>query len=202
MAKDKPIIDRSCVLAMINLLDWLYKRGVCDAEKADDEGLCREFLADTDNVGTFGFLTDTYHIDWREWILRLTMQAQKTSWNGMMSRYIARAGRYGQNYLGVFYPVALLWYRLGVEHYITDPHADSITRFCDKSKIWWLPQGHKNITTQEFVNMIQQQCFDLERKHTEVFDAQSIYTSNKLGAMRPRQFEFFRRAVGLALFEQ
>ena len=198
---NRPITTKPEASAMVSLLDWIYRRGVDDAYTADDEGLCREFLAKTEEPGVFGFL-DNCPIDWDEWCLRLMMQARRTSWNGAMSRYLQAAGRFQTNYLSVFYNVALLAYRNGISDYINAPNGTDKQQFDAKTRVLWSAKGCLNVSLQEYVDNIQLQCFDLARRDKQITDKIGIFESRKLGCLTSNHYLMFRRAIALALMSK
>lgn len=195
---ERPIVNRTTASAMVSLLDWMYRTGVDDAFRAEDEGLCREYLARTEVPGMFGFL-DNCPIGWDEWCLRMMMQARRTSWNGQMSKFLQAAGRYQTNYLSVFYNVALLAYRNGVSDYLKAPRGTDKNVFDGKTRVLWTPNGCRNINLQEWIDNVQLQTFDLARRDARLTEERGAYEARKMGCLSENQYLFFRRAIGLAL---
>lgn len=198
MPRNLPIINRHTMRAMLCLLDWLYKKGVQDAYEACDDGLCREFMARTADGTSFGYLTDETAISWQEWCLRLMIQSRRTNWSGPTTALLNAIGRYTQNYLSVFFCLSILWYRMGVEHYISAPSGQDLQAFMSTIKIWWNPKGLKKVSVQDYVDMVQCQCFELERVHAKLGENLKLSQKRKLGILNPYYFDMFRRAVGLA----
>lgn len=196
---NRPIVRPSTVSAMLSLLDWLYHRGVEDAYHANDEGLCREYLNAVSKGRLFSTLAHyPVIISWEEWALQLIMQARTTAWNGIMSKFLNAAGRYKQNYLSVFYVIALEWYKKGVMDYISAPNADNIALFSSKRRAKWTSSGIKNISPDEYVDAIQLQCFEAERFDESVREGLSAPEVRELGLLPPQYYAMFRRAIGLA----
>ena len=77
----KTVINRVVLGHMFSMCDWLYRQGVQDARAHDgDEGMYLEFLSTCDQPGKFGLLRDRlFDISADEWVLRLQMQAKRTS---------------------------------------------------------------------------------------------------------------------------
>lgn len=199
MAKTQPIVTRDTILRMIGLLDWCYRLGVRQARELNDEGAAREFLDTHNEVGVYGFLSDGLNVGVLEWQLRLQKEARLTSMWGSMYRYFNRMGEYGANYLSCFLPVAQMWHNLGVQDYIDNPHACDWAVFDGKTRVWWTKKGLLNIKAKEYVEMIQLQCFDLQRKHAAYFVAHSDdYKARQLILSEKRWLSYIR-AVGLAL---
>lgn len=196
----QPIIDRSVMLNMISLVDFCYRSGIEDAYHISDEGLALEFLDKVSNPGVYGFLNDRgVTMGWQEWTLRLMAQARMTSWNGAMTRYFSMMGRLGQNYLGTFIPVSGLFYAKGIKDYIDAPQASDMALFHAKNRVFWTPQGLKNVNSRRYVDEIQLCCFDLKRRDEEVWATETAYDAKKKGALRPFHYDRFIYAVGLAL---
>lgn len=195
----QPIIDRGVMLRMFGLLDWVYRLGIQHSRELNDEGASREFLDTHNEVGVYGFITDGYNVGVLEWQLRLQKEARLTSMFGSMYQYFLRMGRYGQNYLSCFLPIAQEWYNLGVQDYIDNPHAYDYSVFNGKTRVRWTKKGMLNIKPKEYVEMIQLQCFDLQRKHAAYLEEHADdYKARKI-ALREQHWAWYIRAVGLAL---
>lgn len=195
----QPIIDRGVILRMIGLLDWCYRLGVKHAREMNDEGASREFLDTHNEVGVYGFLSDGLNVGVLEWQLRLQKEARLTSMFGSMYQYFLRMGRYGQNYLSCFLPIAQEWYNLGVQDYIDNPHACDYSVFNGKTRVRWTKKGLQNIKPKEYVEMIQLQCFDLQRKHAAYLTEHADDYKARKVAIKEQHWTWYLRAVGLAL---
>jgi len=195
-----PIITRDVVNKMLSLLDYCYKLGVESAHDLQDEGLAREFLERSKEAGAYGILSDSpIYTTWQEWMLRLMAKARSTSWNGAMSQFLGKLGRFGANYLSAFLPMSFVYYRRGIEDYINAPGAADYSVFCGKTRVRWTKKGLKNVSPQEFVDDLQLLTFDLARRDSAVWEAESatVYQAKQI-ALTSRQYEHFRMAVGLA----
>lgn len=194
----QPIITRSTISQLISLLDYCYRLGVEAAREVEDEGLCREFLERTQEPGVYGFLSDSpVYVTWQEWTLRLMAKARSTSWNGTMMKFFQRLGRFGSNYLSAFLPCSMVFYCRGVEDYINAPTAADFALFRSKSRVWWTKNGLKNVNVRTWVDKIQLLTFDLSRRDAEVWERETAYEAKKV-ALTAKQYEQFRRAVGVA----
>lgn len=200
-SKNRPIIDRAVALSTISLIDFCYRKGVEDAHRIGDEGLAREFLDKVSQTGVYGFLNEEgITMSWKEWTLRLMAQARMTSWNGAMMRYFSLIGsRPNQNYLGAFIPVSEAFYAKGVRDYTDNPHSADYLLFQEKTRVFWTAKGLQNVNNRRYIDEIQLCCFDLQRRDNSVWESKTPYEANKLGAMKPMQFDWYIRAVGLAL---
>jgi len=194
------IITRDVVNKMLSLLDYCYKLGVEAAHTLLDEGLAREFLERTKEAGVYGLLSDSpIYTTWQEWMLRLMARARSTSWNGAMSHFLGKLGRFGANYLSCFLPVSFVYYRRGIEDYINAPEAVDYGVFCGKTRVRWTKKGLKNVGVTEWVDEIQLLTFDLARRDSAIWEAESatVYQAKQI-ALTSKQYEHFRMAVGLA----
>lgn len=196
-----PIINASIAREMIALVDFCYRKGIEDAYRVEDEGLAREFIEKTSQVGVYGFLReDGATMDWKEWSLRLMSQARMTFWNGAMSRYLLLiGGRVNQNHLGVFIPVAQVFYNKGVRDYIENPHSADYLLFQEKTRVFWTAKGLKNINNRRYIDEIQLCCFDLKRRDKIAWETKTATNARRMGAFTDSQYDSFIRAVGLAL---
>lgn len=195
----QPVITREVVSKMISLLDYCYKLGVGAAHDLQDEGLTMEFLQRTSEAGVYGILSDNpIYTTWQEWMLRLMAKARSTSWNGAMVQFFNRMGAFGTNFLSAFMPVSFYFYRRGMEDYIKAPDAVDYNIFVGKTRVWWTSKGMKNVNNREWVDTLQLISFDLERRDNAVLESQTPYQAKKI-ALKPNQYDMFRRCVGLAL---
>lgn len=195
------IITRSVALNIISLADYCYRKGVEDAYNIADEGLAREFLEKVSKTGVYGFLNeDGYTMSWKEWTLRLMAKSRMTNWNGQMTRYFSLIGsKVNQNYLGAFIPISEAFYAKGVRDYIDNPHGCDFQLFQSKLRVFWTAKGLQNIKNRRYIDEIQLCAFDLERRDEAVWNSNTKYDATKLGAMTSKQYEMFRRSVGLAM---
>lgn len=195
------IIDRGTISRMISLLDWVYRLGVEAAREVDDEGLAREFLERTEEPGVYGFFSDSpLYITWQEWSLRLMAKARSMSWNGGMVQFMTRLGRFGSNYLSCFLPCSMVFYRRGIEDYINAPGAVDFAIFQSKPRVWWTKKGLKPVNNSTWVDELQMISFDLERRDAEIWNSENATSAKRRVALTQKQYELFRRSVGLVIF--
>lgn len=195
----QPVVTRDTILRTISLLDWCYRLGVRQAYEENDEGAAREFLITHSEVGVYGFLEDGLNVSALEWQLRMQQQARLDSLFGSMYRYFGRMKRYGTNYLSCLLPIAQMWHNRGVSDFTESPYACSLTEFDNKTRVWWTKKGLRNINVREYVETIQLQCFELQRKHKAyLVEHADDYKAVKV-ALPERHWQHYIRAVGLAL---
>lgn len=196
-----PIINASIAREMIALVDFCYRKGIEDAYRVEDEGLAREFIEKTSQVGVYGFLReDGATMSWKEWTLRLMAQARMTFWNGPMSRYLMLIGkRPNQNYLGVFLPVSQVFYNKGVSDYCDNKQECDFMLFQERTRVLWTKNGLKPINNRRYVDEILLVCFDLQRRDKAVWENETDFTARKLGTLTVKQYDTFIRAIGLAM---
>ena len=163
--------------------------------------MTREFLDKVSQTGVYGFLNEEgITMNWKEWTLRLMAQARMTSWNGAMTRYFSLIGsRPNQNYLGAFIPVSEAFYAKGVRDYVDNRQQFDYALFQEKTRVFLTAKGFQNVNNRRYIDEIQLCCFDLQRRDNAVWESKTPYEANKLGAMKPMQFDWYIRAVGLAL---
>lgn len=195
----RPVVTRDTILRMIGLLDWCYRLGVRQARELNDEGEAREFIDSHNEPGVYGFLSDGLNVGALEWQLRLQKEARLTSMFGSMYQYFKRMKLFGKNYLSCFLPVAQMWHNLGVQDYIDNPYSCDMAVFDGKTRVRWSKKGLLNIKAREYVEMIQLQCFDLQRKHAAYTTEHADDYKVRDVALPERHWQLFIRAVGLAL---
>lgn len=194
----QPTVTKNLVSQMISLLDWVYRLGVESAREVEDEGLCREFLERTKEPGVYGLLSETpVYTTWEEWTLRLMAKARSTSWNGSMVKFFTKMGKFSANYLSAFLPCSLMFYRRGIEDFINAPAAADFAMFQSRTRVRWTMSGLKPVNNRTWVDELQMMCFDLERRDAEVWERETKYEAKKV-ALTTKQYEMFRRSVGLA----
>lgn len=158
------VIDRATCNALIRLLDRIYRMGVMDAYKVNDEGECADFIERTKEPGVYGRVIDGHTMDCNEWQLTLIVEARKQVMHGAMYRYFNRTKIYGQNYLSVLLPIAQDFYNKGMQDYNANPNATSLAIFNDTKRVWW-NKKLKSVSTHEYIEQIQLFCF--ARKHSD-----------------------------------
>lgn len=199
--KSQPVISRQIAYNIIALVDYCYRHGVEDAHFISDEGLAREFLDKINQVGVYGFLNEENEtMSWKEWTLRLMAQSRMTNWNGAMTRYFDLIGsKVNQNYLGAFIPVSQAFYARGVKDYITNPYSCDFGLFSNKKRVYWTEKGLMKINNRRYVDDIQLCAFDLQRRDNKIYEHNEQSAAKKMGALTQKQYDWFIRAVGLAL---
>lgn len=160
------VIDRATCNALIRLLDTMYRMGVMDAYRVNDEGECADFVNRTKEYGVFGRVTDGHTMDCNEWQLTLIVEARKKSMHGAMYRYFNRMKIYGSNYLSVLLPIAQDFYNKGLQDYNASPNAASLAIFNDRSRTWW-SKNLKKVSVFEYIEQIQLFCFARKRSDEE-----------------------------------
>lgn len=202
MSKNKnPVINKRVVQSMIALLDWIYRMGLTDSVKADDEGLLRSFCDKVAQAGVYGFVTDEYTITWQEWVLRLLSKVRTTTWNGIMTKYFDRARYFGANYLSVFFNIAQCYYVMGIQDYLAAGGVVDLGLLESKKRVRLTEKGKfRNIKMQEYVDTVQQLSFSLQRRDAVILD--NAQTKKMRGvALNAGHYNMFRRAIGLAVME-
>lgn len=195
----QPVITRDTISKSISLLDTLYHWGVRDCHALNDEGAAREFIETHSETNVYGFLTDEQPISVLEWQLRLIQQARLTSMYGSMYQYFQRMGKFANNYLSTFVPLSMRWYVRGVQDYCDNPNAADYAIFEDSKRVFWSERGLRKFNNREAVETIQLDCFALQRRDAAYLAAHADDYKAKKVALREQHFQWFIRAVGLAL---
>lgn len=153
----QPLIDRTDVSRLLTLFDRVYKLGVEDGYRhSHDEGLCREHIETTNYPGNFGLIRDSFISDAVEWELTLKGQAHIMKIYNPIRKMFNRMGAWAVcNYFSCILPIAQDFYNMGVEDFLANPSADTITTFMEERRIWW---GGKRVDTYGYVEKIQGFC--------------------------------------------
>ena len=135
----QPLIDRTDVSRLITLFDRVYKLGVEDGYRhSHDEGLCREHIETTNYPGNFGLIRDGFISDEIDWQLTLQREAKVMKIYEPIRKMLIRMGAWARsNFYSCILPIAQDFYNMGVEDFLADPNADTITTFMEERRIWW-----------------------------------------------------------------
>lgn len=153
----QPLIDRTDVSRLLTLFDRVYKLGVEDGyNNSHDEGLCREHIETTNYPGNFGLIRDGFISDEIDWQLTLQREAKVMKIYEPIRKMFIRMGAWARsNYYSCILPIAQDFYNMGVEDFLSNPNADTITTFMEERRIWW---GGKRVDTYGYVEKIQSFC--------------------------------------------
>lgn len=160
----QPLIERADVSRLITLFDRIYKLGVEDGYRySHDEGLCREHIETTNYPGNFGLIRDGFISDEIDWQLTLQREAKAMKIYEAVRKMFIRMGAWARsNFYSCILPIAQEFYNMGVEDFLANPNADTITTFMEERRIWW---GGKRVDTYGYVEKIQ--CFCGKRMRSE-----------------------------------
>lgn len=153
----QPLIDRTDVSRLLTLFDRVYKLGVEDGyNNSHDEGLCREHIETTNYPGNFGLIRDGFISDEIDWQLTLQREAKAMKIYEAVRKMFIRMGAWARsNFYSCILPIAQDFYNMGVEDFLANPNADTITTFMEERRIWW---GGKRVDTYGYVEKIQGFC--------------------------------------------
>ncbi|OKY84302.1 MAG: hypothetical protein BHV69_09765 [Bacteroidales bacterium 52_46] len=156
MAK-QPLIEAKDVSKLITLFDRMYKLGVEDGyQHSHDEGLCREHIETTNYPGNFGLIRDGFISDEIDWQLTLQREAKAMKIYEAVRKMFIRMGAWARsNFYSCILPVAQDFYNMGVEDFLANPNADTITTFMEERRVLW---GGKRVDTYGYVEKIQGFC--------------------------------------------
>lgn len=153
----QPLIEAKDVSKLITLFDRVYKLGVEDGYRySHDEGLCREHIETTNYPGNFGLIRDGFISDEIDWQLTLQREAKAMKIYEAVRKMFIRMGAWARsNFYSCILPIAQEFYNMGVEDFLANPNADTITTFMEERRIWW---GGKRVDTYGYVEKIQGFC--------------------------------------------
>ncbi len=198
-----PIINLSVVKQIVSMLDSIYRSGVNDARRYADEGGAMEFVEEVSKVGVYGFLGgDCVKMRVLEWQLRLIERARMTAMYGIMYNFLNRTGRFGSNYLSVFYVVAKEYYLRGIKDYYATCGCVDIDKFNLRTRKRLTRNGLCNVNTPQFVQDIQLICFELMRKHAEYREEHEGDIKECRKTLSEKRFDWFIRAMSLGLIRK
>lgn len=153
----QPLIEAKDVSKLITLFDRMYKLGVEDGyQHSHDEGLCREHIETTNYPGNFGLIRDGFISDEIDWQLTLQREAKAMKIYEAVRKMFIRMGAWARsNFYSCILPVAQDFYNMGVEDFLANPNADTITTFMEERRVLW---GGKRVDTYGYVEKIQGFC--------------------------------------------
>lgn len=165
----QPLIEAKDVSKLITLFDRVYKLGVEDGyNNSHDEGLCREHIETTNYPGNFGLIRDGFISDEIDWQLTLQREAKAMKIYEAVRKMFIRMGAWARsNYYSCILPIAQEFYNMGVEDFLANPNADTITTFMEERRIWW---GGKRVDTYGYVEKIQGFCGKRMRSEAAALD--------------------------------
>lgn len=153
----QPLIGKPDVSRLLTLFDRVYKLGVEDGYRhSHDEGLCREHIETTNYPGNFGMIRDGFISDEIDWQLTLQREAKAMKIYEPIRKMFIRMGAWARsNFYSCILPIAQDFYNMGVENFLANPNADTITTFMEERRVWW---GGKHVDTYGYVEKIQGFC--------------------------------------------
>lgn len=189
MNTQRPVgIDRSVAQLLMRLFDRMYKLGVNDASRVDDEGLSYMWIEKTSQPGVFGRLGDETSHDPLYWQLTLQKVALELKSVPRFINYARDAGRYGRNYLSVAWVVAQCFYNQGLKDWYDHPDTSQLVSFNNKSRMRW-GETLSNWAPSAMVSAAQEFCF--ERKASDEAEGGKF-------AIKERHYMTFIKCISLA----
>lgn len=201
------VSERSLAIAIMNLLCYIYARGVKDACNARDEMLCRDFIAKTDEAGVFGFL-------WKERDARFDMNtwndrdfmceiisfiyAERVPGKDKMIRYLQRILNPSTYHFCLLH-VAQEFYKQGMLAYLKHPNLTKIFTITQApSNMKWEKNGAKKGTRQDTLHRIHEACRDRTLRCEESLEKNP---NNKYATGRVT-FDNFQKSLKWALYNE
>lgn len=188
----QPLIERADVSRLITLFDRIYKLGVEDGyNNSHDEGLCREHIETTNYPGNFGLIRDGFISDEIDWQLTLQREAKAMKIYEAVRKMFIRMGAWARsNFYSCILPIAQEFYNMGVEDFLANPNADTITTFMEERRIWW---GGKRVDTYGYVEKIQ--CFCGKRMRSEAAALEGLVETRTSKYQRIGEYDLRKRVL-------
>lgn len=188
----QPLIERTDVSRLLTLFDRVYKLGVEDGyNNSHDEGLCREHIETTNYPGNFGLIRDGFISDEIDWQLTLQREAKAMKIYEAVRKMFIRMGAWARsNYYSCILPIAQDFYNMGVEDFLANPNADTITTFMEERRIWW---GGKRVDTYGYVEKIQ--CFCGKRMRSEAAALEGLVETRTSKYQRIGEYDLRKRVL-------
>lgn len=188
----QPLIDRTDVSRLLTLFDRIYKLGVEDGYRySHDEGLCREHIETTNYPGNFGLIRDGFISDEIDWQLTLQREAKAMKIYEAIRKMFIRMGAWARsNFYSCILPIAQEFYNMGVEDFLANPNADTITTFMEERRIWW---GGKRVDTYGYVEKIQGFCG--KRMRSEAAALEGLVETRTSKYQRIGEFDLRKRVL-------
>lgn len=181
---------------IVSLFDHLYRKGIRDAHRERNEGLCREHIEATSVAGFFGFIETDPKVEWGEWGIELARITRRTGFSNIISEILRLDRRFGSTYLSCAFTIAQGFYNLGIKHYIEHPNADDVANLNPRTRVFWTDEGIKNGKIDHWIQEVQSLAFELERRDAKIWEEYpTAYARNH--ALKPGQYEIFRQRINM-----
>ena len=164
-------LNRTTAPQVIRLFDSCFKRGVLDAFSQDDDFGVREWLQRHKEAGDFGLVYDDENFDFRRWRFTIERWAREDRLGSVGDAYLNSMYVRSKNntYLYAILPMTMRFYLMGVEEWLEYPNPISIEVFKHTKKVHWkqVPEHMKNMTTQDFLSILQEFVYERQRLNIE-----------------------------------
>lgn len=199
--------EKTLAVAVMSLLSYIYVRGVKDACNANDEMLCRDFIAKTDEAGVFGFLWkdrdarfDMNTWNDRDFICELISfaYAERVPGKDNIIRYMQRILNPSTYHFCLLH-VAQEFYKQGMLAYLKYPNPTKIYTITQHpNNAIWVKNGAKIGNRQDTLHRIHEACRDRALRCEETLEKLAEEEGNKYITSRSR-FDNFQKSLWQAL---
>lgn len=164
-------LNRTTAPQVIRLFDSCFKRGVIDACSQDDDYGVKEWLERHKTTGGYGLVYDDENFDFRRWRFTIERWAREDRLGSVGDTYLNSQflRGYNRNFMFAVLPMTMRFYMMGVEEWLEYPNPLSLEVFRHTKKIHWknVPKHLKNITTSDFLSLLQEFIYERQRMHLE-----------------------------------
>lgn len=176
-------------LAIIRLMSDAYKAGVYDAEWLNDVGICTEHIAETQEKGVYGRVTDKSKSDWRRWKHNILLLKNDKLANVRAVEVTARI----KNWFcvdGCLLPLVQDFYNQGLKDWNDNPVSRIFARMDKMTYPRWTRKGARQRSFKQMWVDMQEFAYKRMEQYEDVDSARSL---------TPRKFETFSISVWAAL---
>ena len=180
-------LNRTTAPQVIRLFDSCFKRGVLDACAQDDDYGLKDWVEAHKSSGSYGLVYDDENFDWKRWrftIERWCREDRLGSVGDVYLNSIHVRRESSRNFLFAVIPMTMRFYIMGVEEWLAYPNPLNTEIFKHTKKIHWkqVPKHLRNITTNDFLSILQEFIYERQRMHLE-------------GDLTERQYDSFSIAM-------
>lgn len=164
-------LNRTTAPQVIRLFDSCFKRGVLDAFSQDDDISVREWLERHKEAGDFGLVYDDENFDFRRWRFTIERWAREDRLGSVGDTYLNSmyVRKKNNTFLYAILPMTMRFYLMGVEEWLSYPNPISIEVFRHTKKVHWkqVPNHLRNITTSDFLSLLQEFIYERQKMHLD-----------------------------------
>ena len=160
-------LNRTTAPQAIRLFDYCFKQGVFDACYIENDYEAQQFLDSHPESGGYGLLVEPYEgFDWRHWQHTLYRFCREARIKSIAENYIDCIHRYRKKFVFAILPIAMRFYLMGIEEWLSYPNPNNTEIFKHEGKIHWkpVPRHLRKMSTPDFISLIQQFVYERQSK--------------------------------------